>query len=196
MNTKFLGDAFDHWKGSLIDFLQRQELVHELVVEPMITDGIRWSEKDLETYRRLLRLGMQQPIYHEGLPFNGDRTHYFHDIPDGDLFLDPDTGIATGKSTRKHISILEIKKLLDSDPAHQRVLIVYQHSARGNFHSRLDAIGGKISENIFGIHLATYECGHVALFFVSHSRARIRQIGEKLREYLSGTASKRISTTD
>jgi hypothetical protein len=55
VNSKFLGDALDHWKGSLLSILSSKELIKNVAVEPMITDVRPWLKQNLETYRRLLR---------------------------------------------------------------------------------------------------------------------------------------------
>jgi hypothetical protein len=191
VNSKFLGDALDHWKGSLIQFLSDKKLIKDLVVEPMITDGRPWSKSDTETYRRLLRLEPSNQIFHSQSTFSGKRDEYFDLLPETtDLFLDPDTGIATGSAGREHVKTSELRRLLANS---DRVLMVYQHSARGSFHERLGEITGTVSRDIPNVYCSTYACGRVAVFFLSLNRVRIEGICKALKEHLRGTAESRIS---
>ena len=190
MNSKFLGDALDHWKGSLISILSSKRLIRNVVVEPMITDVRPWSKEDIETYRRLLRLESTSPICHGESTFSGKRDEYFDGVPeDGDVFLDPDTGIATGNGGREHIKVFELGKLLAKS---DRILMVYQHSARGSFHERLLKIKDRVSRDICGVHCTTYESGRVAMFFISIDSYRINEIQNTLKKYLRGTAEIRV----
>ena len=191
VNSKFLGDALDHWKGSLIQLLSAKELLKNLVVEPMITDERPWLHDDIETYGRLLGLESSNQIHHAQSTFSGKREEYFNLLPnDTDLFLDPDTGIATGSAGREHVKANELRRLLTNS---DRVVMVYQHSARGSFHQRLDEIRDIVSRQIPNVHCSVYECGRVAVFFMSRNRARIQEICNALKEHLRGTAENRIS---
>lgn len=190
MNSKFLGDALDHWKGSLISFLSAKRLVENIVVEPMITDDRPWPNEDLETYGRLLKIDSSSQICHGQSTFSGKREEYFDSLPqDTDIFLDPDTGIATGSAGREHVKVAELGKLLANS---DRVLMVYQHSARGYFHERVFEIRDRVSRDIPNVHCIVYECGRVAILFISLDRARIQEIHNALREYLRGTAENRV----
>ena len=190
VNLNFLGDALDHWKGSLISILSSKWLIRNVVVEPMITDERPWSKHDLDTYRRLLRLESASQICHGQSTFSGKREEYFDEIPqEVDVFLDPDTGIATDKGNRKHVKVSELGNLLAKS---DRVLMIYQHSARGSFCKWLLEIKKGVSYGIPGVHCTIYECGRVALFFISLSKARIHEIQNALKEYLKGTADKRV----
>ena len=156
----------------------------------MITDVRPWSKEDLETYRRLLKLESTSPICHRQSTFSGRRDEYFDGVPEGgDVFLDPDTGIATGNGRREHVKVLELGKLLSKS---DRVLMVYQHSARGPFHKRLLEITDIVSHDIPSVHFTIYECGRVAVFFISLNRARIHEIQNALKIYLRGTAERRV----
>jgi hypothetical protein len=190
VNSEFLGDAFDHWKGSLIRTLSQQSLIRNVTVDPMITDETAWSEQDLNTYRRLLSLDSSNSVCHGESTFCGDRYDYFSQVPqDIDVFLDPDTGIATSGASRDHVKISELGTLLGNS---DRLLMVYQHSARGSFHGRLEQIQNKLSEGVPGIHCCIYECGRVAMFFLSMTRSRVQSIQAALTKFLSGTAEVRI----
>ena len=95
MNLMYLGDALDHWKGSLFEFLQAEQLLRDFAVDPMATDGHFWEDTDFALFARLLRINANQILRHE-FPLV-QRAPYFNEIDHaGDLFLDPDTGIQTG----------------------------------------------------------------------------------------------------
>jgi hypothetical protein len=197
LNSKYLGDALDHWKGSLISLLVSKQLLQSVVVEPMITDSRPWSDDDFQTYKRLLGLKETNQICHKESTFPGgsseEREDYFNKVPkNGDIFLDPDTGIFTGigrdSEPKKHIKVLELRKLLGES---KRVVMVYQHSGRSNFDQWLHAIGSKLTEDRT-VHCFVYECKQVAMFFISLKRNRIDEIQAVLKEYLRGTAQLRV----
>ena len=157
----------------------------------MITDELPWSENDIETYGRLLRLESSNQICHSQSTFSGKRNEYFALLPDTtDLFLDPDTGIATASARRKHVKTSELGRLLANS---DRVLMVYQHSARGSFQDRLGEITDTVFRHIENVYCGTYACGQVAVFFLSLNRVRIEEICKALKEHLRGTAESRIS---
>ena len=191
MNSGHLGDAFNHWKGSLISLLVSKQLLGSLVVEPMITDPEAWPEEDIQTYKRLLRLEALGPeaIFHATLTFHGaNREDYFNELPkDGDIFLDPDIGFEPKKGGNEHIKVTEVINLLKPD----RVVMVYQHSAHSNFGQRLDEIRNKLAAEAKA-HCTVCECGQVAMFFISLKKNRIDKIKAVLQKYLRGTAQRRV----
>lgn len=185
MNTKFLGDEIDHWKGSLILILTRLKLISNFAVDPMVTNCQRWSEENLQTYERLLYLERNM-ICHNGNPFLKGRQDYFAGIQhEGDLFLDPDTGISIGRRVlRKHITIPEICYLLNVN--RKRVLMIYQHSARGNFRELLKKIiDNRLKYDEGVLYYCVYEGGRVAMFFISQNRKRIQAIQNGLHLYIN-----------
>jgi len=54
LNLKFLGDALDHWKGSLFAALQRAQVVQNFLVEPVFSDSDDWRPDDRRIYAQLL----------------------------------------------------------------------------------------------------------------------------------------------
>ena len=136
VNLAFLGDALDHWKGSLFESLQQSRVLSDFAVDPMASDWSNWKPEDVLLFTRLLRIDKCQLIPHNVCL--ASRKHYFGEIEHkGDLFLDPDTGIATGKATIKHVKPAAIVLLLrDSD----RMLAVYQHASRGKISQRVDKV--------------------------------------------------------
>lgn len=196
MNSQYLGDAFDFWKGSLLSLLLKKGLIENVVVDPMITDAQRWGNAEVQTYKRLLSLDVTCTVFHCGSTFSGGRSDYFNEVPpDGDIFLDPDIGIATGKATRKHVQITEIEKLLGQS---ERIVMVYQHSPLGgNFHQRLSALKSQITDSkatdgSASVHCAVYHCGQVAMLFISLSRGRIADIEKALQKHLCVSAQWRV----
>lgn len=190
MNSEYLGDAFDHWKGSLISILLSKGLIRNVLVEPMITDAQPWDIADVETYKRLLSLGAGCTICHGGSTFSGNRESYFGGIPQHeDIFLDPDTGMGTDNATRKHVKVTEIERLIGQS---HRLVMVYQHSNRGDFTERLSALRTTVTDMRSEIHCIVYQCGRVAMFFISRDKGRLDEIEKALREHLCGTAEWRV----
>jgi len=87
--------------------------------------------------------------------------------------------------------IPELRELLEV--SRRRVLMVYQHSARGQvFREWLDAITDRVLGEIPDAHTAVYEGGQVAMFFISLDERRIQAIGRRLGRYLRGKAEGRV----
>jgi hypothetical protein len=64
LNLKYLGDALDHWKGSLFDDLQRSGILNSFAVDLMTTDSPEWTDSDIKIFSRLLRITPSQVIRH------------------------------------------------------------------------------------------------------------------------------------
>lgn len=97
---QFLGDALDHWKGSIFSRLRKAGLLEDFSVDPMLTDSEDWNTADFRLYADLLQVSIDQILRHK-IDLKEDRSKYFAKIEhSGDLFLDPDTGIASKGSTR------------------------------------------------------------------------------------------------
>jgi hypothetical protein len=191
MNKKYLGDAFDHWKGSLIQILNDNGAIQNLAVEPMITDEKKWGNNDLEMYKKLLNLPETSKICHRSKTFRNDRRQeYFkNDISEKcDLFLDPNTGIAPGHPPENRVKIKEIKYLLERNG----VLMIYQHLARNSAKNQRSILEKRIEKIGVPRHYCVYQCGQVAMIFISRKQNRIEKIKKTLKSYLCGTAAKRI----
>ena len=147
MNLEYLGDALDHWKGSLFEYLRAEGLLRDFAVDPMATDRDRWNEADFFLFARLLRIRRNQIIPHEASLLTRDK--YFAEIVHGgDVFLDPDTGIATSGSSQiaKYVRPRELATLLGS--ARGRVVAVYQHVRAQKACVRVDRCLAAIGEEI------------------------------------------------
>lgn len=163
MNLAFLGDALDHWKGSLFETLQQSNVLRNLAVDAMASDWSAWQPEDVLLYARLLGIDKSQLIKHN-VPL-ASRKRYFDEIEHtGDLFLDPDTGIATWKvkNISRYIRPSEIGLLLgDSD----RLLAIYQHVRAQAVSRRVDAVCRALNGAIDGCNWSSYESGTVAMIF-------------------------------
>ena len=54
MNLDFLGDALDHWKGSLFQSLCAAQVLRDFTVDPMATDQESWKEADFDVFETWL----------------------------------------------------------------------------------------------------------------------------------------------
>jgi hypothetical protein len=183
VNLRYLGDALDHWKGSLLEYLQEEGVLRELAIDPMITDLARWGDADFDLYARLLRIDRNRILQHTSA---GSAV-----CPDTDLFLDPDTGIATGLvRSPQHISVSEIVGLLDRHPA--RVLAVYQHVSRQVTSERVHACITAVAKQAKNLTWCSYESATVAMIFFSRDGERIRRISDVLGAMLGRHANCRV----
>jgi hypothetical protein len=190
VNLAFLGDALDPWKGSLFESLQQSSVLRDFAVDPMASDWSAWRPEDVLLFTRLLRIDKSQLIPHNVCL--ASRQQYFGEIEHtGDLFLDPDTGIATGKGNIKHVRPAEIALLLrDSD----RLLAVYQHGARGKTSHRVDEVCRVLNGAIADCKWSSYESGTVAMVFLSRSHERVAKVTAHFRHLLGRHAAGRIQT--
>ena len=65
MNLAYLGDALDHWKGSLFEYLCGMKVLRRFAIDPMISDRSEWKNEDFSRYAHLMRIGEIQLIHHE-----------------------------------------------------------------------------------------------------------------------------------
>jgi len=194
LKLDFIGDALDHWKGSLFSSLQRAALLRDFRVDPMASDGERWQPRDWKILGNLLTIEPDQIVEHEENLQN--RAAYFSEIPRKcDLFLDPDTGIATGhvKQMVKYVRPEEIGGLLEGSA--ERLLIVYQHAARRQrLADRVDRVWTALTDKVTGLRCCTYESGSVAMFFLARDSARLKRVAKHFRKFLGRHAKRRIRT--
>ncbi len=191
MNVDHLGDALDHWKGSLLEFLQRESVLRQLAVDPMATDRERWNEAALALYARLLHIDRRRIISHEARL--AARDSYFAEIVhDGDLFLDPDTGFATSRVSpiTKYVKPNEVAALLRSPG--RRVVAVYQHIRAQKTCVRVDACAAAVAEEIDTGGWCSYESPTVAMLFLCGDVTRTAEIGRTFRGLLGGHAKGKI----
>lgn len=194
MNLAFLGDALDHWKGSLFESLQQSAVLRDFAVDAMASDWTAWQPEDLALFARLLRVQPAQVIRHTvGL---SSRSQYFSEIVHGgDLFLDPDTGVATGtvKSIHQYIKPSEIAGLL---LPLDRMLAIYQHIRAQSVSARVDAVCRTLNCAIGSCHWTSYESGTVAMIFLSRSQPRTAAVAEHFGAVLGRHALGRVRTSN
>jgi len=188
MNLDHLGDALDHWKGSLIELI----CTEGVRVVPMFTDRDRWTEQHIETYARLLHL-RPEDILKKGerdLFSSKTRDTYFRDLGQHDLFLDPDTGIAPDDkdAEKEHIRTSEIAGLLSAGPS--RMLLIYQHVSRSK--NGLKKKLNLLSKYLQGCGMFAYDSGSVSMVVISRERDRVQHAMVRLKCWLGPTVSMRI----
>lgn len=191
MNLEYLGDALDHWKGSLFEYLQSERVVRGLVVDPLYTDGDQWTDDDFALYACLLRIKPKQIIRHKASL--ADRASYFAEIrQNGDLFLDPDTGIATNGASpiAKYVKPTEVATLLQS--CGSRLVAIYQHVRAQKTCTRVDGCLGAIRTIVADAGWCSYESPTVAMLFLCGDGRRTREVGEALRRLLGRHVERRV----
>lgn len=191
MNLKYLGDALDHWKGSLFEYLSNAGVLRDFAVDPMASDLLEWTEADYVLFARLLRVNESQIIRHQNSLF--DRPRYLAELThEGDLFLDPDTGIATGyvKKEEQYVIPREVAMLLPESS--DRLLAVYQHVRAQKVSVRVDECLASLTKDICDFGWCSYESGTVAMVFLSGQPSRTRSVAETLRVLLGRHAVQRV----
>lgn len=191
MNLKYLGDALDHWKGSLFEYLTNKEVLREFAIDPMASDLPEWTETDYSLFARLMRTDVSRLIRHQATL--RDRPRYFAEIAhNGDLFLDPDTGVATGwvRNREQYVFPREIATLLDGSP--NRLLAVYQHVRAQKVSGRVDECLAKLVRDTGSFGWCSYESGTVAMLFLSQKAARASEVEAALKALLGRHAEQRI----
>ena len=187
MKLAHLGDALDHWEGSLIDLIGGKNVR----VVPMLTDHDGWTEEQIEAYARLLHL-KPEDILKRDIPFSSETRHgYFCDLGEHDLFLDPDTGIAPDKKAKKeHVRFSEIAGLLSASPS--RMLLIYQHASRNNDGLRKKLNLLRSTKGLRGCNIFAYDSGSVSMVVISQDRERAQEALARLKLWLGSIASTRV----
>ncbi|HXE76293.1 MAG TPA: hypothetical protein VNN18_11770 [Candidatus Xenobia bacterium] len=192
MNLKFLGDALDHWKGSLFQSLGAAQILRDFAVDPMVTDQESWKEVDFDVLARLLRISPAQIIRHQVTL--RDRTKFFGEIShEGDLFIDPDTGVKTKgvkRNRNRYVTPAEVGQLLDRSP--ERLLIIYQHIRGKPVSARVGEVLDTLRDEIGHFGACSYESPTVAMLFLSRARLRTTSVAKHFRTLLGRHAEERI----
>jgi len=192
MQLKFLGDAFDYWKGDLFCRLQREGILVDFRVDPMLTDPENWRTSDSRIYADLLQITEAQILRHKR-KLREDRAQYFAEITHtGDLFLDPDTGISLGyvRHLEKYIRVEEVCRLLSEKSP--RILCIYQHIGREKTTDRLSKLITALRESGKRIYCCSYETPNVAMLFTSQEQNRIEQVNECFKNHLGRHSDRRV----
>lgn len=192
MNLDYLGDALDHWKGSIFEGLQRDGVLKDFIVDQMATDARLWKPVDSELFVRLLRIKRFQLVSHNH-DLCEDRAGYFAEISSkGDLFLDPNTGIKTGSVNRIADYIMPAELIAAMHKDSNRVVIVYQHIRAKKTRERVAEVLAALKKKDKHFYCVSYESGTVALLFLSRSDSRVRIIREYFDQLLGAHAKNRI----
>jgi len=184
-----LRDALDHWKGSLIDVIGDEGLN----VVPMLTDRNEWTQEHFETYARLLCRKPENVLKKERGDLFSNRTRhgYFCNMDEGDLFLDPDTGIAPDeKAEKEHINLSEIVSLLPAPSS--RMLLIYQHASREKDGPRKKLQLLRDTQGLRECGIFAYDSGMVSMIGISRNRDRTDKASARLKIWLGPVASTRI----
>ena len=192
MNLRFLGDALDHWKGSIISHLLEANLLDHFAVDPMATDFEQWGEVDRLLYSRLLRVTPSQLVLHKHSLVR-DRKSYFSEVAahSGDLFLDPDTGICTNRRPDvQHLKASELHSLLDQ--SQNRIILVYQHVRAKRTHDRMLEVFNWLRQTGAPFCSYSYESPSVAMLFFSRQSDRLDHIGQFFSSMLDWHVEKRF----
>jgi hypothetical protein len=121
-----------------------------------------------------------------------ERRQYFKEIQhDGDLFVDPDTGVATGpvKQREKYVMPDEVAALLK--PA-GRLLMVYQHVRAQRVSARVDAVIQSLRPHVARASWCTYESGTVAMLFLARDGNRVAAVVQHFANLLGRHVEGRI----
>lgn len=174
MRLQWIGDALDHWKGSLLETLQTRGILEDFCVDPMATDLVKWRPSDYATYADLLRVDSGRLVRHRKSLANPGE--YFHELPPvQDAFLDPDTGVATGRVRKpeQYVRGEDIRRWLFDGT--NRMIAVYQHVRAIPTAERVS----QVVSHVDGPELlswCSYESGTVAMLFFSLAAHRIEPV--------------------
>ena len=194
MKLDYIGDALDHWKGSILEDLQKANLLRYLTVDAMASDAESWVDDDWVLYARMLRICKQQIMSHQNHLSNEHSVYIEEIIHKGDLFLDPNTGIATcpvKKTSRPdYLLMSDLRKLLRHDDS--RVIAVYQHVRGQQTRCRLNRIVSDLQELDGSFVCGSYESSVVAMMFLSRNVQRVEFITNHFRALLGRHADNRV----
>ena len=143
-------------------------------------------------FAKLLRVQESQIIRHTQ-SLAAERSGYFREVTHrGDLFLDPDTGIATGKVTdaSQYLFAGELHELLAGGP--ERVIAVYQHIRGQRTRERLKKVVSALELRDRPFSCCSYESGTVAMLFLSLNDGRIDGIYREFESLLGPRAAQRV----
>ena len=192
MNLSFLGDALDHWKGSVFEYLQEEQTLSDFLVDPMATDAAPWDTADSKLYAHLLRMGAKQLVQHH-CNLRSERTQYFAESPpSGDVFLDPDIGIDTGHASHGEKYVLPRELFLMMEAQKSRLVIVYQHVRGMETRLRLTSVVDRLRGEGKQFSCTSYESGTVALMFFAYVADRTEAVRECFGRLLGAHAKGRV----
>lgn len=158
----------------------------------MLTDPEDWRAADFQLYSDLLQIRPDQVLQHKR-KLREDREKYFTEVVHaGDLFVDPDTGIALRPVgyAEKYIKVSEIHQLLGEKLP--RILCIYQHVRAQKTKDRVSELVLALVGVNTRIHCCSYETPTVAMLFISKKQSRIEQMNKYFKNYLGRHADRRV----
>lgn len=183
MQRLWLGDALDFWKSTFIDVLRASSSESRAVkVVPMFTDT-GWTTAELDTYVSILGVAPGSTLTTAQVT-KTNREHYFAPCTrlSDDVFVDPDTGIATAKPTPSHVAPAEIFQMLSDD----NVVATYQHRPQrvaAGWLARYVQLVADTRARTVG-----YESGQVGMVFATMSPVREAALRQSLVRRLGAVA--------
>jgi hypothetical protein len=197
MQFSKLGDAFDHWKGSLLGYIRGAGEAVPLVAVPMFTEYSRttWTAEWLALNARFLGLSSPNMLALAHRPFIGlrkQRSQYFDDLCEEltrraqgtsgirvDVFLDPNTGIrAAPTSSANHVTFAEAKRLAKLECV--RFVAVYDQSRdrRSDEPFHCQSLAALLGEH--ELFPAVCSCLQVRMVFVTKDPQSYREACDRL----------------
>jgi hypothetical protein len=187
MRREWLGDALDFWKGAILDVLRQSSPSSlELQVLPMFTDP-GWTAPEIKTYAAIIGVAASGILTSACLTVGG-RKRYFESVRQhvrGDLFIDPDTGLALGKPKVTHVTCAEATALQTSD----NVVAIYQHRPQRVSTPWLATFKAVLVAT--GCATIGYESKQVGMLFMTKSIRREEALRQALEKRLGPTARPR-----
>jgi hypothetical protein len=183
MQRLWLGDALDFWKGTFLAVLRASSTPPlPLKVLPMFTDA-GWTPAEVDTYAAILGVPTSALLSTSQLN-QPARSNYFAGYVRlrEDVFVDPDTGIATGRPKPSHVTPGEIVGMLSGD----NVVAVYQHRPQRVAAGWLVKYAQLLTAA--GAVTIGYEAGQVGMLFNTRSPARETGIRRSLTLRLGAVA--------
>lgn len=172
MNKRYLGDAYDFWKGGILRILFNGKTFKktDLKVKPMIT-GKDWKDEDYHIYADFLNISKKNIIKAEEIK-----------IEESFIFLDPDTGAETpgGDCGPKRLKINQIKDYLTK----KNTLILYQHRRRleGGIDGTCKEVKKQIQKEVKNINVSYVRTNSAAILFISQNKKHINRLVSALRK--------------
>jgi hypothetical protein len=193
MNRDFLGDAHDWMKGTIFRRLLDAKALRDFSADPMVTDEGPWSSVEYNLYATLLQVAPEQIIHHAET-LRDNRRAYLEEIGHGgDLFLDPDIGVRTGRRTPLH-NYIKPREVIDLAAQESgRIVAVYQHIRGQTRSDRLAVVQGAFTDPGYYLQAAVYGSASVALVFASFDASRVREVYKVFRDLLGPYAEKRVT---
>ena len=189
MQRIWLGDALDFWKGTFVQVLRASSSSsNQIHVLPMFTDA-GWTQPEIESYSGFLGVPSSALLTTAQIT-NAGRRAYFASVVQqiaGDVFVDPDTGVATAKPEPAHVTAAEVHALLTDT----NVAAIYQHRPQRTAAPWLARYAQLVATA--GARVVGYESAQVGMLFATKSATREAAVRQALTVRLGAVAAARGS---